>query len=669
MLFQSLSSWGFALSLPVIVLMYLLKRTYIDTPVSSNLLWRKALREQEANRPWQRLRRQLLLLLQLLAAALLVLALMDPVIAGRAAAGREVAVVLDVSASMAGTDGNGSLLEQAKEKLRRWLDETEGLARITLITAEEDPKVAAVGGPKAVKTALDGIRPDFGQTDLAAALTLADATLRGYASGEIIFVTDERTGEAQSTQTRLSRPLRLLTVPAVAGNVAIAAFGVREKGGGSARSAVVALINQGDRAVGGTLSIEAFGGKEAPQSAASQQSGQDVRTTAESSVLPGVGRTQFTADFRLEPGEQRTVRADLTEQAMYYRARIASGSADGYAVDDTAYAFGTAAGELRRVLFVGEGNLFLDKALKLAGVQTVQAAVGTFEPDEDTLKTIDWVLIDGDVRDADIASDAWRRLLAAKPVWRLHAAGSSSSATPASSEALVKEHPVVRYLTFQDVHIAKMASTDAAQTLGDAIVTYGGLPAIYAGVANGMPGIVFAFDLRDTDLPLRPEFPILVAQAASWMSGGLAADLGQAIAGKRINIQHRADSAKSEWVPIELLAGYEEARQSWPGATDDKGAPSGEQTAPAVPGLYRYVEYDSGGKASMSRLLAVVAGPQEGCAPVEGSDASGRASPTPAIGAENAGATEHLPLTPWIAAGLLLFIAAEWEVYRRGLAR
>lgn len=760
MWFQSLSSLGFALALPVIVGMYLLRRTYIDTPVASNLLWRKALREQEANRPWQRLRRQLLLWLQLAAAALLVLALMGPLMKGQAAAGREIVVVLDTSASMTGLGGDGSLFDQARASLRERLGELGAQARVTLITTGVDPKVETSGSPKNAIEALAGIRPNFGQADIAAALTLADAVLRGTPDGETVLVTDDRTGAFEAAGVKVTKPVQQLTVPAVSANTAIAAFGVRGNAE-TGRSAVVTLVNEGKQSVSGLLTVEAVGidGESKPREdlqstadripsrevehpiADSTRSDVNQESTATSTPSRDAGQpvvnsarsreVQMTVDYRLKPGEQRTFRADLPDEAVYYRAAIASGSGDRYSADDTAYAVGEAAvGDRRRALLVGSGNLFLDKALKLAGVQTVWANAQAFEPDGDTLRSIDWVLLDGDVRDTDVASDAWRRLLAGKPVWRIWSANAGDDGTggaganagnddaigpdeserqddgrsaqagrdrssagefvvPGSGDTSVSDHPVARYLTFQDVHFAKLAKTGAETAFGDPIVKAGGVPAIYAGVEKGKPGIVFAFDLRDTDLPLRPEFPILIAQAADWMSGGMAGHLGQAVAGSLLDIQHRTDTVSSAWVPVEVLAGYGDLTETIPGAVDEKGMPAGEQAVPGVPGLYRYVEYDGEGKASAGRLLAVTADPREGRISQETGAEIGAGEtdnstnfeegqvkdPTIAngIGDGNAAKSrleaERLSLTPWIAALLLLFIAAEWEVYRRGFAR
>ena len=57
------------LFLPVVVAMYLLKLRRDEAMVPSTLLWQKLVADVEANAPWQRLRRSLLLLLQLLLVA------------------------------------------------------------------------------------------------------------------------------------------------------------------------------------------------------------------------------------------------------------------------------------------------------------------------------------------------------------------------------------------------------------------------------------------------------------------------------------------------------------------------------------------------------------------------------------------------------------------------
>ena len=64
--------------IPVVIAMYLLKLRRTDQQVSSVYLWQRMVRDVEANAPWQRLRRNLLLLLQLLFLLSLIVALARP---------------------------------------------------------------------------------------------------------------------------------------------------------------------------------------------------------------------------------------------------------------------------------------------------------------------------------------------------------------------------------------------------------------------------------------------------------------------------------------------------------------------------------------------------------------------------------------------------------------
>src|SRR5258706_11518542 len=100
----------------LIVLMYILKLRRKDVVVSSTFLWRQVIRDVQANAPFQKLRKNLLLFLQLLAALLLVLAVTRPFWRGKGVGGRSVVIVVDTSASMGATDVKPSRLEAAKRE-------------------------------------------------------------------------------------------------------------------------------------------------------------------------------------------------------------------------------------------------------------------------------------------------------------------------------------------------------------------------------------------------------------------------------------------------------------------------------------------------------------------------------------------------------------------------
>ncbi|MFC5700129.1 BatA and WFA domain-containing protein [Cohnella faecalis] len=652
MFFQSLASLWFALSLPLIALMYILKKKYTDTQIASSLLWRRTLREQEANRPWQRLRRQLLLAMQLLVAALLVLALTGPYLRGAAANGsRHIAVVLDNSASMTAltAEGGGTVFEQAKHTLRDWLSEQASSMSVTLLTTGADPEVVVSGqsNGKELLEAIDRIPLNFGNADVGASLSLADAILRNQTDGEIRLYTDGRLRSASLPAT--ASPLKVVQLDGVANNTAIAGFGVRQLTNEDGQSAVVTLINRGASAQSGSLKVEA---------------------AAEADVDAD---NPYKLDYTLQPGEQRSYTVDKLTSAEYYRASIAA--SDGYAADNVAFAFPSSGGEERRALLVGHGNLFLDKALQLAGVKTVWADPERVEPDEELAKAIDWVILDGGDENKIRSLKGWERLLSSKPIWRIWSAESppanGKAATPDSSGPVVRDHPVTRYLTFGETHISRLVKADSFG-LGDSVVTYGGVPAIYAGKSDGKPGIVFAFDLHDSDLPLRSEFPILIGQAADWMSGGMTASLGQSVANERIDLQHHLSANSAEWVPVRIEDSYENENTNPKQAVRlESGSLSSEQPAPAVPGLYKYAEYDESKQLVASRLLSVVSAPEEGELRLNSDPANALPigpSTTGTHDIDQKSADYRKSIIPWIAALLLLLMAAEWGVYRRGTA-
>ena len=143
----------FALCLPLIVLMYLFRRKYVDTDVSSHLLWSRALQNTDVRRPWQRLRSHLLLVMQLLIALFLVLALAQPLVFLSEPKRAHIVIVLDRSASMQAQTGDMTStaadaarsrdltrLAAAKQQLAAWLEENRA-AQYTLVVNGSQPQI------------------------------------------------------------------------------------------------------------------------------------------------------------------------------------------------------------------------------------------------------------------------------------------------------------------------------------------------------------------------------------------------------------------------------------------------------------------------------------------------------------------------------------------------
>lgn len=719
---EAWSGLWFAWTLPAIALLYLLKRKYIDTEVSSHLLWQQALREMEANRPWQKLRRNLLLLLQLLIAALLVLALLRPYVYANHKGPAHLVLVLDRSASMlAYADGAApeppqaeqaraggaetaqgartaagqqpeTRLEQAKRKLLSAVKDAARGSRFTLIVTGKEPEVLVSGetSPDAVEAALRRVTPFAGRTAYKETLSLADSLLRDDPQAELRFYTDGQWAD-DTNGLRLSRQPVVDEVPAQQNdNVSIMQFGV--KAASAAADSVPMQGNGADNAAAGSVPAQGNAADSAPNSAgkpsgsASVPDGSNFAAPGRANVpsaVPGgtnaVGgvasavkggmtgvatvknwgaaeavvelsvyageRLAGVQQVRLQSGEQTSVYFDRLGQADYYRLKL--DVLDRLAWDNEAYAF-PAQNRARTALLVSEGNLFLEKALKITGTDVIKAQKnendGFYVLPE---SRVDFVVLDG-IRPQDVATPQWQSLLASRPVWYIGAAGGGDKTAVPASDYAIEDHPVMQYVKFQDVHIAE-AYRPLSVGWGKPVASAGAVPLVYAGTEQGQPRLLFAFDLHASDLPLRPDFPILVQNAADWLAASAAASLGRAVAGETMDIALSARTVQAAWIPVakgdsaadsDRLAGSGPSASKEGAAGSDPAAPQaaqsdsglgapqvaqsasgvripkaglagGAQTVPDEPGLYRLVEKDESGRIVQTRYLEVVMDPRE----------------------------------------------------------
>lgn len=186
-----------AIAVPALLILYFLKLRRREVEISTTLLWKKAIEDIQANAPFQRLRRNLLLFLQLLVLAAVCLGLAQPSINGRFASGERHVIVIDRSASMQTLDAEGdgsdavTRLEQAKADAWRLIEEKLGESQwmlgnsLTRASADEAMIVVfdAAGqvvqpftsDKAALKAALDSITPYDTPTRIEEAVGLIQA--------------------------------------------------------------------------------------------------------------------------------------------------------------------------------------------------------------------------------------------------------------------------------------------------------------------------------------------------------------------------------------------------------------------------------------------------------------------------------------------------------------
>lgn len=187
-----LSPWlgGIAamIAIPTLVLLYFLKLRRRNLDVSTTLLWKKAIQDLQANAPFQKLRKNILLLLQLIALALILLALAQPVIDATAPPPPRSIIMIDRSASMGAadeTDAEGdplTRLERSKREAIAYIDSMAGGAD----TGALGSIFGANGADEAMVITFDGsaevVQPFTTSKALlkeaVASITLSEATTR-----------------------------------------------------------------------------------------------------------------------------------------------------------------------------------------------------------------------------------------------------------------------------------------------------------------------------------------------------------------------------------------------------------------------------------------------------------------------------------------------------------
>lgn len=225
-----LSPWSLAwLGLLVpLILLYVLKRRRERKVVGSTLLWEAALRDLRAERPWQRLRPHLSLLLQALVLIAGALALSRPAGIGQVPEGARLALVVDVSASMATSEETGTRLERARTIARSLARDLPEGGAMMVIAAGAEPEVLAAPTADRVRLegALDRLRLRGPGADLEGAVALAAERLRDAPAGSrIVVLTDAAT--SGNVPLIASVPVEVSRVGEAHPNHAIVALDVR----------------------------------------------------------------------------------------------------------------------------------------------------------------------------------------------------------------------------------------------------------------------------------------------------------------------------------------------------------------------------------------------------------------------------------------------------------
>ncbi len=553
------------LFLPAVVAMYLLKLRRNHAVVPSTLLWSRLVADVEANAPWQRLRRSLLLLLQLLLVLLLAALAARPFLERPAGLARDLVLVIDTSASMGATDVTPDRLTVAKAAALDALRELPAGGQVSVVAAGRTARVAvnATADLGRVRAAVEGLSVEAASGDLGDALNLADALAARSDDAEILVATDAALAVAPTS--RLEHKVKVLSVGRGRRNQAIVALAVRQAASGVTRSVFVSVANL------------------------------DIQPAQRRLQVYGDGVLLEARDLALDPQTRAdAIIDDIPAAVRVVEVRLdRSSGADDLALDDQAWAV-IPPEHLRRILLVSDGDPYLETALtylpntELYGVKAADYGPSTHP------ELFDLVILEGTLP-AELPAGA---VLAIAPTASSLLGEVAGTLKDPAIGSLDPEEPVLRYVDLSTTHVGTATKLVLPSWARSIIPGPAGAPLLYAGELGGRHVAVLAFQPRLSDLPLQVAFPILISNLTGELLGGSAAPTEAVAPGSPVSLPVPSGATglavtKPDGSKVELVAdpgsaasvsfsqtdqlGVYTATATFPG-----GAPTGAQTGPVA---------------------------------------------------------------------------------------
>lgn len=547
-----------SIAVPALVILYFLKLRRRNVEISTTLLWKKAIQDMQANAPFQRLRRNILLLLQLIILAGILMAVGQPEIKGDSPVGAKHVLLIDRSASMSAEDVKDdkgqarSRLEAAKEEALKFIETLREPGILDKGTGDQAMVIAFDTSAKALQTftsdkdllraAVRAITPSDAPSSLDEAFKLVLA----QAPREVVVETKD-----DGTESKYERPPRpvgtvhlysdgrlpdaakvapgredVLVYHAVgsteAVNIGITSLSADRAFDNPSKLSVFVNLSSTDRqarAVELELRVDDAVAQiktvEMPAAKLAEAGG----GAATGGIVPSLNGTVFSLD-RPEGG--------------ILTVRVTPRGEDVLPGDNVAWLVVPPAKKLA-VAVVTRGNLFIAAAMEMLPLSKLETMTPEEYERKRAAKEIDHDVVVLDAYLPQMPKDSPMAL----PPGRFLVIG----AVPTGTYGLVdlgkgegsgfldwsRDHPALCGITLDAVNIGRTRGVEVPKGSGAVTLATTGLgPAIVELAGADSRSIVVPFDVAESDWPFNVSFVVFMAQAVGYL-GGDTAGLGQMV--------------------------------------------------------------------------------------------------------------------------------------------
>ena len=511
-----------AVAVPLLLLLYFLKLKRREVLVSSTLLWKRAVQDLQVNAPFQRLRRNLLLLLQLLALAGVLLALAGPVLSLRQGPGQRYVLLIDRSASMNATDVKPSRLEEARKQAKVFVESMRSGSVVALRDASDHAMVIAFDGhakvmcnftsdKRQLAAAIEAIEPGDGVSRLGEAVTVARAfaqspgvegNLRSAEEpAKLVLFSDGRVGDLEAIVVAPDE-LTFHQIGESPDNVALTAMSARRSYERPEQVEIFAsLANYGDEAVNRDVQLAVNG---------------NVRAVRTVTIPP---RQAAAGDGPAKPGAVAVDFSLMHGEAGVLEVRQLG--ADALACDDAAWSVLEPPKRLS-VLLVTEGNPVLESALQAcpigrldpctpAGFDALDPAVFAVQ------RPYDLIVLDNHI---PAHPPQCRYLVFGAPPKGIDV----NSPRALENQVIVDwrtQHPVLQYVNLTNLFAAKARLLELPRD-AQVLAEFNESPALALLRRGGSVYLLVGFDALQSNWPFEPSFVLFCYNALHFLGGQAA---------------------------------------------------------------------------------------------------------------------------------------------------
>ncbi|MCC6145386.1 MAG: BatA and WFA domain-containing protein [Candidatus Hydrogenedentes bacterium] len=499
---------------PIVILLYLLKLRRTEVVISSTMLWTKSLQDLTANAPFQRLRKNLLLFLQILILVLLAIALARPFVKAEGNRGDNLCVIIDRSASMQTMESGATRMAEARNAALRLVDDMRGGDKMMVVSfAEKADVLCELTDDKfRLRQAIESIEAADTRSNIRDVMLIARSLAPDNPDVEVvvpdlslILISDGKLSDLAELGS-LSMNMNFLQIGATNNNAGITAFSVRAPQAGEERQCFVLAYNDAPEPLTTTLSLLLDG---------------DLLAVEEVS-LPATGGQEVV--FELPAVESGVLQARID-------------SADTLGVDNQAWLVLQPDAYLD-VLLVTDSDAvsayFLRRVLGL----DPRVELSSTTPTEYTGATAHDLVIFNNWSPPALPQGSLLFVNALPPLSGLQARGAIENPPVLATDP---RHPVMRFLNPGNIRVERaidFALPEGAQGL---VTTTNG--ALVADMSQGGQQIVvIGFDLSESNWPLHLSFPLFIQNLLSWVPRGNAAAEGALQTGQPLELFPRPDT-------------------------------------------------------------------------------------------------------------------------------